>query len=85
MAIIREHNSAIARDAIVLNLGDLAAQGQHLRDLATNQAKGILDKANEQRNDPGEEEPHPGVDQDADRHGILLDDALQAFDSSLDP
>lgn len=49
MAIIREHNSAIARDAIVLNLGDLAAQGQHLRDLATNQAKGILDKANEQR------------------------------------
>jgi len=49
MAIIREHNSAIARDAIVLNLGDLAAQGQHLRDLATAQAKGILEKANQQR------------------------------------
>lgn len=49
MAIIREHNSAIARDAIVLNLGDLAAQGQRLRDLATDQARGILDKANQQR------------------------------------
>jgi len=49
MGIIREHNASIARDAIVLNLGDLAAQGQRLREIATQEARAIIDAAGVRR------------------------------------
>ena len=49
MGIIREYNASIARDAIVLNLGDLAAQGQRLREIATQEARAIIDAAGVRR------------------------------------
>jgi flagellar assembly protein FliH len=49
MAIIRDSNSTAARGAIVLDLGDLAAQGQRIRDLAAEEAAQIIRKAKEER------------------------------------
>jgi flagellar biosynthesis/type III secretory pathway protein FliH len=50
MAIIRDIKAREAiRDAIVLDLGDLAAQGKRLHDQAMEHAKGIINDANVRR------------------------------------
>lgn len=49
MAIIRDSNSTAARGAIVLDLGDLAAQGQRIREFAAAEAAEIIRKAQEER------------------------------------
>lgn len=50
MALIRQANAReIARDAVVLDLGDLARQGEHLRLVARREAERILSEARAER------------------------------------